>query len=259
MTDENKLLFVKYEEIPLPKEDTESRPATPKTEDSSSSSSDEEGEEADSLLFDPHSLDEAQRAEAVRNETIARVLDSILLPTTIERNGKMYLLRLSRQPISRSQLVELSKNFESCLKERQVRMQGYCPIRRELYDQLFDELIRQSTILCAERGSLLLRVRDEFRMTIAAYEQLYESGMEYGIRKATQAEAEKNSVEIQYNQLMAEIERAEKRKKDLEAEIKAEEQLSMQRIDMEKLRHEQMMEFLRKLNKQLKEQLSYLN
>lgn len=33
-----------------------------------------------------------------------------------------------------------------------------------------DELIREVTINCAERGLLLLRVRDEMRMTIAAYQ-----------------------------------------------------------------------------------------
>ena len=32
-------------------------------------------------------------------------------------------------------------------------------MRRELYSQCFDELIRQSTINCAERGLLMLRVR----------------------------------------------------------------------------------------------------
>ena len=35
------------------------------------------------------------------------------------------------------------------------------------YAQTFDELIRQVTVNCAERGLLLLRVRDEIRMTIA--------------------------------------------------------------------------------------------
>ena len=38
-----------------------------------------------------------------------------------------------------------------------------------------DRLIHQVTINCAERGLLLLRVRDEIRMTIAAYQTLYES------------------------------------------------------------------------------------
>ena len=43
-------------------------------------------------------------------------------------------------------------------------------MREELYAQTFDELIREVTINCAERGLLLLRVRDEMRMTIAAYQ-----------------------------------------------------------------------------------------
>lgn len=33
---------------------------------------------------------------------------------------------------------------------------------------------------------LLLRVRDEIRMTIAAYQTLYESSIAYGMRKALQ-------------------------------------------------------------------------
>lgn len=52
----------------------------------------------------------------------------------------------------------------------QARETGICPIREELYAQCFDELIRQVTINCAERGLLLLRVRDEMRMTTAAYQ-----------------------------------------------------------------------------------------
>jgi hypothetical protein len=39
-----------------------------------------------------------------------------------------------------------------------------------------------------ERGLLLLRVRDELRMTLHAYQTLYESSIAFGIRKALQAE-----------------------------------------------------------------------
>ena len=58
-----------------------------------------------------------------------------------------------------------------------------------------DELIRQVTINCAERGLLLLRVRDEIRMTIAAYQTLYESSVAFGMRKALQAEQGKSDME----------------------------------------------------------------
>ena len=54
-----------------------------------------------------------------------------------------------------------------------------------------DELIRQVTINCAERGLLLLRVRDEIHMTIAAYQTIYESSIAFGIRKTLVAEQRK--------------------------------------------------------------------
>ncbi len=57
-----------------------------------------------------------------------------------------------------------------------------------MYAQCFDELIRQCTINCTERGLLLLRVRDELRMTLHAYQTLYESSIAFGVRKALQAE-----------------------------------------------------------------------
>jgi dynein light intermediate chain len=58
-----------------------------------------------------------------------------------------------------------------------------------------DELIRQVAISCAERGLLLLRIRDEIRMTLAAYQTLYESSVAFGMRKALQAEQGKADME----------------------------------------------------------------
>merc|ERR1712022_31080 len=95
------------------------------------------------------------------------------------------------------------------LQSRQARETGICPIREELYSQCFDELIRQVTINCAERGLLLLRVRDEIRMSIAAYQTLYESSVAFGMRKALQSEQGKSDMEAKIKQL-------EQEKKELE-------------------------------------------
>ena len=51
----------------------------------------------------------------------------------------------------------------------QARETGICPIREELYGQAFDELIRQVTLNCAERGILLVQVKDEIKMNIKSY------------------------------------------------------------------------------------------
>jgi dynein light intermediate chain len=59
------------------------------------------------------------------------------------------------------------------------------------------------TINCAERGFLLVRVRDEIKMTVQAYQTLYESSVAYGMRKALQAEQRKAEMLIKINQLAA--------------------------------------------------------
>jgi dynein light intermediate chain len=52
------------------------------------------------------------------------------------------------------------------------------------------------TINCPERGLLLMRVRDEHKMTLAAYQTLYKSSIEYGMRK--QVESEEGMDELEF-------------------------------------------------------------
>ncbi|GFU64057.1 hypothetical protein TNCV_4593091 [Trichonephila clavipes] len=55
-----------------------------------------------------------------------------------------------------------------------------------------------------------------------------------------------------YKQLQSEVLRAEKLTKDLKAQIETEKILRQQTIDTKQEKHEEKMEFLKKLNKQLK-------
>ena len=64
---------------------------------------------------------------------------------------------------------------------RSLRSPPYLPPRA-------DELIRQVTLDLPERGLLLLRIRDESRMTIDAYKTLYDASVAFGVRKQLQAE-----------------------------------------------------------------------
>lgn len=65
------------------------------------------------------------------------------------------------------------------------------------------------TISCAERGLLALRVRDEVRMTVSAYQSLYESSIAFGIRKALMAEQRRFNEGKEMEELLAEIEKLE--------------------------------------------------
>lgn len=98
---------------------------------------------------------------------------------------------------------------------RQARETGICPVREELYSQCFDELIRQVTVNCAERGLLLLRVRDEMRMTTAAFQTLYESSVAFGMRKALQSEEGKSEMVEKISNMEEEIKKLEKQVLDL--------------------------------------------
>ena len=100
-----------------------------------------------------------------------------------------------------------------------VRETGICSKREELYAQCFDELIRQITINCAERGFLLVRVRDEQKMNIQAYQTLYESSIAYGMRKALTAEQYKSDMENKIKTLEKECEDLDQEIQDKEREI----------------------------------------
>uniref|UniRef100_A0A7S3GHF6 Uncharacterized protein n=1 Tax=Palpitomonas bilix TaxID=652834 RepID=A0A7S3GHF6_9EUKA len=123
------------------------------------------------------------------------ILNSILPPREWTEDGQLWVQYVSSTPATRLDVINLQEQLDQKLQQRQARETGICPIREELYSQCFDELIRQITINCAERGLLLLRVRDEIRMTIAAYQTLYESSVAFGMRKALMAEQHKADME----------------------------------------------------------------
>merc|ERR1712046_572340 len=129
------------------------------------------------------------------------ILNSILPPREWTEDGQLWIQYVSSTPATRLDVINLQELLDQKLQQRQARETGICPIREELYAQCFDELIRQVTIICAERGLLLLRVRDEIRMTICAYQSLYESSIAFGMRKALQAEQRRN----QHNKKMKDL------------------------------------------------------
>lgn len=58
---------------------------------------------------------------------------------------------MTREP-SKEEIEHLARRLEAELKERQARRAGICDVRMDVYDEVFNELIRQVTINCPERG-----------------------------------------------------------------------------------------------------------
>ncbi|XP_051626932.1 axonemal dynein light intermediate polypeptide 1, partial [Manacus candei] len=120
---------------------------------------------------------------------------------------------------------------------------------------LADELIRQTTVSCAERGLLLLRVRDELQLTLAAYQALYESSVAFGVRKALQAEQGKALMEKRIAELEEERRELEKQVSEEKAKCEAIEQQEVERREIEEKKHNEEVLFLKRTNQQLKTQL----
>ena len=145
------------------------------------------------------SASSASTATSSRSMRTEDYLNSILPPREYQDSGQLWVQYVSPTPATRVDVINLQDELDKKLQERQSRETGICPIREELYSQAFDELIREVTINCAERGFLLVRVRDEIKMTVQAYQTLYESSVAYGMRKALQAEQRKAEMLIRIN------------------------------------------------------------
>mmetsp|Transcript_111534 Transcript_111534/g.240379 ORF Transcript_111534/g.240379 Transcript_111534/m.240379 type:complete len:120 (-) Transcript_111534:430-789(-) len=100
--------------------------------------------------------------------SIDTLLEAIIPPREWIEEAKVYIQYPSTQGASRMDVIRLKEALDNKLVERMARESGICPIREELHAQCFDELIRQITIESPERGLLLMRVRDEIKMSIAA-------------------------------------------------------------------------------------------
>ena len=129
--------------------------------------------------------------------------------------------------------------------ERQARESGICPVREELFSQCFDEIIRQVTLNEPERGLLLLRVRDEIKMTIAAYQTLYQSSVTFAMRKQLQAEHGKADLERKIDELETKKTKLENKVIELKSKIEAIDKRNRERLEVENKRREEEINFLK--------------
>ena len=93
-------------------------------------------------------------------------MDSILPPREWEEDGQLWRQAVSSTPATRLDVINLQEQLDQKLEQRQARETGICQVRRELYAQCFDELIRQCTINCTERG-------EHLKITLIVFENVF--------------------------------------------------------------------------------------
>ena len=193
------------------------------------------------------------------NPSLSETLNSMFLPREWEENGKRFIQYVSPEPATREKARDLFKALDEKIKERQAREKGICPVREELYSQCFDGIIRQVTIECPERGLLLLRVRDEIKMTIASYQTLYESAILFGIRKQLQAEAGKEELKKRKEELEQRKKKLIEKKLQFENKLKAFDKQIEERKQIESVKREEEIKFLKEQNDNLEKFLQSID
>ncbi|XP_033957587.1 axonemal dynein light intermediate polypeptide 1 isoform X2 [Pseudochaenichthys georgianus] len=193
-------------------------------------------------------------ADATKQEN-DETLNAILPPREWMEGNQLWVQQVSSAPCTRADVIRLEELLDIKMQQRQARQTGICPVRRELFSQCFDELIRQVTINCAERGLLLMRVRDEIQMTMAAYQKLYESSVAFGMRKALQAEQGKDDMERRISELGDEKQEVKKQLNEEKAKSDSIEKRKNEKQQVKEKKHSEEIQFLKRTNQQLKNQL----
>eukprot|EP01062_Namystynia_karyoxenos_P042403 TRINITY_DN309_c0_g3_i1.p2 TRINITY_DN309_c0_g3~~TRINITY_DN309_c0_g3_i1.p2 ORF type:complete len:310 (+),score=115.36 TRINITY_DN309_c0_g3_i1:73-930(+) len=180
-----------------------------------------------------------------------RILHCVLPPRDL---GGGWLQFVSQRRATRFDARDLTEVFEHRLRASKAREAGVCPVRRAISSMCFDELIRQVTVDCGERGALLLRLRDELRMTADAHRCLFDSSVEYGRRKAVEAEKGRQEMVDRIESLQHRKQEMQREVKRLEAKLRALQRCCQEQQEAEQKKYSAEISFLQQTHKRLSSQ-----
>ena len=187
--------------------------------------------------------------------SVKDALNRLLPPKKITDKDQEWVQYVTCTPVAKADVVNLQENLDRRLQTEQARETGICPIREKLYTECFDELIRQITLNCLERGILLTRIKKELNMTVNSYQSLYESSIAYGIRTLLLAEEEKKKLSDEIGKIEKECEDLEVEIQEIDFKLKQHKETDDKNRQALKLKHIEEIEENRKKGKLIKEKL----
>ena len=187
--------------------------------------------------------------------SVKDALNRLLPPKKITDKDQEWVQYVTCTPVAKADVVSLQENLDRRLQTEQARETGICPIREKLYTECFDELIRQITLNCLERGILLTRIKKELNMTINSYQSLYESSIAYGIRTLLLAEEEKKKLNDEIGKIEDECQKLEEEIQEIDYKLKEHKEKDDKNRKELKLKHIEEIEENRKKGKRIKEEL----
>jgi len=203
-----------------------------------------------------------QRPHGKTDKSTAKLddmLNSMLPPREWVEDSGSWVQYVSKEAASRLDVIALQEQLDKKLNERKARETGICPVREELYGQCLDELIRHVTLDGPERGLLMMRIRDEIRMSVDAYKTLFGSSVTFGIKKQLKAEQgipelvgdvqqlenDKTQLELEVYELRSKLEITEKRETERKM---TDEKRRKEELDFLKYQGQHLDSFLKQMN-----------
>ena len=187
-------------------------------------------------------IEQEKKQANIRNYSLRDALNKILRPKrypeetdTDKSQNQIYVKYVSCSPVTKEDVNNLQEELDRQLQTKQARETGICEIREKLYMDCFDELIRQITLNCLERGILLKRIKNEIITTLDSYQNLYQSSIAYGIRSLLYAEKQKRQYIEKRDKLKDKCKELELLKEQLQIDYdNAVKQEQIDRIESEK-------------------------
>ncbi|RNF08544.1 putative dynein arm light chain, axonemal [Trypanosoma rangeli] len=209
-------------------------------------------EQALLTLFPPEPLYENKDGgKKEKKDVIFADLAASTVCTLREPNEQRWMKVAAIDHTSRLDCVHLQDHLERRCIEENARSSGVvCPIREGIYTDGLKELIRQTTVLCPERGLLLAELATEMQQTTNKYDILFDSACQYAVRKAIERDMRSYLFEDKVN-MESEVRRLENRVNELRAKrdgmLKRFEELKQ----AEQNRHDEEVKYLKKVNQQI--------
>jgi dynein light intermediate chain len=195
--------------------------------------------------------------EVEGNVDLDWILSCISPPQEGLVDGKRFIRCVSKTPADPYDAYILERKLDRLLQDRQAYPTEVCPIRRVLYEECFNELIRQIAVSSSrERSVIFLRFREDLNRTIEAYLSLYGSTIAYTTLKESRRQVAQQRKEEKGGQVMEDAERLKAELKGLLEELaKA---ISIQTRELERInrKNKEEIDCLRTTNLRLKKQLA---
>eukprot|EP01002_Notosolenus_urceolatus_P006120 NODE_2631_length_1073_cov_19.825195_g2192_i0.p1 GENE.NODE_2631_length_1073_cov_19.825195_g2192_i0~~NODE_2631_length_1073_cov_19.825195_g2192_i0.p1 ORF type:complete len:305 (-),score=31.72 NODE_2631_length_1073_cov_19.825195_g2192_i0:62-976(-) len=191
-------------------------------------------------------------ANASVPEPTRELLNKIFPPREwTDEQGVAWIQRVLASPPNKSDVVYVQQQLESRLAGRNAMpIGGICPVRHETISDALDDVIRQVTISTAERGLLLCRIRDEMRLTEAAYQRVFDNISSLSMRR-TLLSARGKALKKELESVLTENDTIEHDIRELKAQMLTLEERDKERAHIDEKRHVEETSFLRKSTAQL--------